>query len=131
MTTSTQTYTIVQLDDVEDMAPKFGLEQVQEARFATKQLGLEQLGVLDLRMKPSQRPPFAHHHEQQEELYVVLEGSGTIQLDDVEHGITAGDAIRIAPSVSRALSSGREGLRVLCIGAPALSGGRNDAQMEH
>lgn len=129
MTTDASTHTIVQLDDIEDMAPKFDLGAVQEARFATKPLGLEQLGLLDLRMKPNQQAPFAHHHDAQEELYVVVSGSGTIQLDDHEHEITAGSAIRIAPSVVRSMNSGPDGLRVLCFGAPAVSDGTNDAQM--
>jgi uncharacterized cupin superfamily protein len=128
--TTTASHTIINLDDVEDMAPKFNLGDVQEARFAGTALGLQQLGLLDLRMKPDQSAPFAHHHEQQEELYVVVSGSGTIRLDDEQFEIREGDAIRIAPPVVRSLASGPGGLRIFCFGAPAVSDGSNDAKME-
>lgn len=122
-------HTIIQLDDIEDMAPKFGLDRIQEARFVGNALGLTQLGMADIRMKPDQASPFTHHHREQEELYVVLAGSGTIRLDDHVQAITAGAAVRIAPGVERSLASGPEGLRVLCIGAPAVSRGENDAEL--
>lgn len=122
-------YTRIQLTDIEDMAPKFGLGDVQEARFATKSLDAEQTGLAYLRMKPDQQG-FSHHHEEQEELYVVLEGSGTATLDGTEEPLQALDVIRVAPATERSFASGPDGMHLLAFGVPAVSDGANDAVID-
>lgn len=122
-------HTIVNLKEVEDAAPKFGLDELGEARFATKPLGCEQTGLAYLRMRPGKRQPFAHHHTQQEELYVVLAGSGRAKLDDEIVELRAMDSIRVAPRATRAFEAGEDGLDLLAFGAPAVSSGENDAVM--
>ncbi len=117
------------LAELDDVAPKFGLGDVQEARFATKPLEAEQTGLSYIRMKPDQQPPFAHRHDEQEELYLVLAGSGRVLLDGEAHDVKALDAIRVNASVTRAFESGPDGLDVVAFGAPAVSGGTNDAVM--
>jgi quercetin dioxygenase-like cupin family protein len=109
-------YTIKQLTDVEDSAPKFGFGDIQEARFAKKDLEAEQTGVTYLRVKPGQRSPFAHKHDVAEEVYVVLAGAGRVKLDDQVHEIAALDAIRVAPGVIRAFEAGPAGIEVLAVG---------------
>jgi quercetin dioxygenase-like cupin family protein len=122
-------FTITNLAELDDVAPKFGLGDVQEARFATKPLEAEQTGLSYVRMKPDQQPPFAHRHEEQEEVYLVLRGSGRVLLDGEAHDVKALDAIRVDASVVRAFESGPDGLDVVAFGAPAVSGGTNDAVM--
>jgi uncharacterized cupin superfamily protein len=122
-------FTHANLDELEDMAPKFGYQDLQEARFATKPLDCEQTGLAYVRVKPGMQQPFAHRHEQQEELYVVLEGSGVALLDDERVDLHQHDVLRLAPSVARRLEAGPEGLAVLCFGDPAVSEGRNDAEL--
>jgi uncharacterized cupin superfamily protein len=109
-------YTIKNLREVEDMAPRFGLDEVQEARFARGDLGAETIGVSFLRVKPGCRQAFAHRHEQAEEVYVVLSGRGQIKLDDDVHEVEAMDAIRVAPTTARAFEAGPEGLELLVFG---------------
>ena len=75
-------YTLKKLTDVEDSAPKFGYDELQEARFATRDLEAEHTGVSHHRVKPGKRQGFAHKHDEAEEVYVVLKGSGRIKLDD-------------------------------------------------
>jgi hypothetical protein len=60
-------YTLVNLREVEDMAPKFGFAPNVEARFARKPLELDQSGVSYFRIAPEFRMPFGHRHETQEE----------------------------------------------------------------
>src|SRR5436309_14291687 len=60
--------------DVEDQAPKFGMPEGLESRFARSQLGGETLGVTLFTLAPGFRMPFGHKHEQQEEAYVVVRG---------------------------------------------------------
>src|SRR5689334_23036180 len=106
-------YTKKNLQEVDDSAPKFGFGERQEARFAGEDLGAEATGFALMRVKPGQRQGFAHRHDQAEEVYVVLSGSGRIKLDDEVVDLVALDAIRIAPGVARALEADDEGLEYL------------------
>jgi quercetin dioxygenase-like cupin family protein len=110
-------YTHKKLTDVKDSAPEFGLGDVQEARFAKGELEAERTGVTYFDVKPNQRSPFGHKHDEAEEVYVVIAGSGRMKLDDEIIEITELDAIRVAPEVVRAFESGPDGIRVLAMGA--------------
>jgi mannose-6-phosphate isomerase-like protein (cupin superfamily) len=111
-------YTIKNLKDVEDSAPKFGMSDVLEARFAREELGLENAGVSYQRLEPDTRLPFGHKHTEQEELYVVVGGSGRIKLDDDILELRQWDAVRIPPGAMRNLEAGPAGLEVVLFGAP-------------
>lgn len=110
-------YTHKKLTDVEDSAPRFGFGEVQEARFANDDLDTERTGVSLHRVKPGKRQGFAHRHENAEEVYVVLSGSGRAKLDDDIVELEALHALRVAPGVTRAFEAGDEGLQVLAVGA--------------
>ena len=109
-------YTIFNLRKSEDMAAKHGFGDKQEARFPWRDLDAEATGVGLITVKPGMRQPFAHRHDQAEEIYVVLRGSGKAHLDDEVTEVGEMDAIRIAPSVVRSLEAGDEGLEVLAFG---------------
>jgi mannose-6-phosphate isomerase-like protein (cupin superfamily) len=109
-------YTLKRLTDVEDSAPGFGFGDVQEARFANDDLETEDTGVSHLRVKPGERQAFAHRHENAEEVYVVLAGSGRVKLDDEIVEIEALDAIRVAPGVTRQFEAGSDGIELLAFG---------------
>ncbi|MCW2983687.1 MAG: cupin protein [Conexibacter sp.] len=109
-------HTIKNLREVDDMAPKFGFDAVQEARFAWRDLDAEKTGLAFMRVKPGQRQAFAHRHDEAEEIYVIIGGSGRIKLDDEILDVSAMDAIRIAPGVARALEGGPEGVEYLAFG---------------
>ena len=115
-------YTIKNLkDDVEDQAVKHGLSPELEARFARDDLGSEQVGISYQRLAPDFKQPFAHHHGEHEELYVVVGGGGRMRLGDESVELRRWDAVRVSPGTVRALAAGPEGLEVLAIG-PAGSG---------
>lgn len=101
---------------MEDQAPKFGFDQVQEARFPYRDLEAETIGMAFHRVKPGRRQAFAHRHIQAEEIYVVLSGSGRIKLDGDVRDVGPLDAIRIAPKVARAFEAGDEGLELVVFG---------------
>jgi uncharacterized cupin superfamily protein len=109
-------YTIKNLRAIRDVAPKFGFDAVQEARFAREELGAETIGLAFHVVKPGQRQAFAHRHEQAEEIYVVLAGSGRVKLGDELHEVKAMDAVRVAPPVPRAFAAGPDGLELLVFG---------------
>jgi mannose-6-phosphate isomerase-like protein (cupin superfamily) len=109
-------YTLKRLTDVEDSAPRFGFQEVQEARFAKDELHAEHTGVSHHRLKAHRRQAFAHRHEQAEEVYLILAGSGRLKLDDDVVELGPLDAIRVAPEVIRAFEAGPEGLEILAFG---------------
>jgi mannose-6-phosphate isomerase-like protein (cupin superfamily) len=109
-------YTIKNLRDVENVAPKFGFEETQEARFAYADLQAESTGLAFHIVKPGCRQAFAHRHQKAEEIYVVLSGNGRIKLDDEIRDIRQLDAIRVAPQVARSFEAGPDGLELLACG---------------
>ena len=110
-------YTHMNLSEVKDSAPGFGADEFQEARFAREDLEAEQAGLAHIKVKPGKRMPFAHKHEEAEEIYVVIAGSGRIKLDDEIVGLTRLDAIRVAPTVIRAFEAGPDAdLELLAFG---------------
>ncbi|HEY6760531.1 MAG TPA: cupin domain-containing protein [Baekduia sp.] len=112
-------YTVSNLHDVEDAAPRFGMEATGEARFASRDLGLTESGVSLQKLAPGATQPFGHRHHRQEELYVILGGAGRVKLDDEVVDLRPWDAVRVDAEVTRAFSAGPDGLELLAFGAPA------------
>ncbi|HEX4110406.1 MAG TPA: hypothetical protein VHX88_19920 [Solirubrobacteraceae bacterium] len=110
-------FTLRNLRDVEDSAPKFGLDAVGEARFAREELGAEQSGVAYHRLKPGCRQSFGHRHDEAEEVHVVLSGGGRVRMDEEIVELRPLDALRIAPAVTRAFEAGPDGMELLVFGA--------------
>ena len=110
-------YTIKNLRDVKDSAPDFGFEELQEAHFGHGELEAERTGFAYMVVKPGKRQGFAHRHDEAEEVYVVVGGSGRVKLGDDVKDIGHLDAIRVAPSVVRAFEAGDDGLELLAFGA--------------
>ena len=111
-------YTKVNLaDDVPDMAAGAGVEGMK-AHFAAGALETEKTGLSLQRVEPNTRIPFGHHHEVQEEIYVVIAGSGTARLGDEEVEVGPLDAIRVAPELTRNFEAGPDGLDFLAFGGP-------------
>jgi mannose-6-phosphate isomerase-like protein (cupin superfamily) len=109
-------YSIKNLRQVEDSAPKHGFSEVGEARFPRSDLRAENTGLAYHVLRPNKRQAFAHKHDEAEEIYVVLSGSGRIKLDEDVIELETMDAIRLAPSVVRALEAGPDGLELLAFG---------------
>lgn len=109
-------YTLRNLDQVRDSAPDFGQGHVQEIRFATGDLDAESTGLALKRIRPNTRVTLGHRHEQAEEVYVVLSGSGRAKLDDEIVTLTPLDALRVAPTVTRSFEGGSQGLDLLAFG---------------
>lgn len=62
---------------------------------------------------------FAKRPEQlgQEEVYVALRGSGTLEADGEQYRIDPDHIVRVGPAVKRKVTAGSEGLRLLALGA--------------
>jgi mannose-6-phosphate isomerase-like protein (cupin superfamily) len=109
-------FTFKKLTDVEDSAAKFGVGDVQEARFAKDDLEAEDTGLSNHRQNAGKRQAFAHRHENAEEVYVVLGGAGRVKLDDAIVELERLDAIRVSPGVIRMFEAGPQGLELLAFG---------------
>ncbi len=82
MSEESSSYTIKNLTETKDSAPEHGLADTCEAYFATDELDAERTGFSLQIIKPDQRQTFGHVHEEAEEVYVVVAGSGRVKLDD-------------------------------------------------
>ena len=114
-------YTIKNLKEVEDSsdASTPGIER----RFARRHIDSKHLGVSYFRFAPGVRSPTAHSHREQEEVYVVLGGSGRIRLDDEIRELRQWDVVRVSPPTIRAFEAGADGLELIAIGSDRPEGG--------
>lgn len=112
----TTQHAVTNLDSAENMAPKYGMGDICEARAVRKDLGAEGVGLSEYRMKPGRRIGFGHRHGESEEMYVVLAGSGRFKLEDEIVDVAAKDVVYCPPAVMREWESGPEGLHLLAFG---------------
>ena len=117
--------------DLDDVGANFGGSPDLEFRLATDVLGLEESGLSYQHVPSGYRFPYGHTHETQEEVYVVLRGSGRMKLDDEIVELEELDAVRVPPGTWRGYEAGPEGLELLVIGAPHLGANpRGDVEGE-
>jgi mannose-6-phosphate isomerase-like protein (cupin superfamily) len=114
-------FTATNLKQVEDAAADSGADI--EARFARKHLDSWHLGVSYFRYGPGIRSPSGHRHREQEEVYIVVGGSGRIRLDDEIVELRQWDVVRVAPDVVRAFEGGPDGLELIAVGSDRPEGG--------
>jgi mannose-6-phosphate isomerase-like protein (cupin superfamily) len=110
-------YTHKNLTEVDDAAPGFGFGEMGQIRFAKDDLDAERTGITHMKLNPGTRMPFGHVHEEAEEIYVVIAGSGLMKMDDEIVEIVELDAIRISPQTARGFEAGPEGISLLAVGA--------------
>ena len=118
-------FTIANLKEIDDSAGEHAPKL--EAHFARRHLDSEHLGVSYFRYGPGFRSPMGHSHREQEEVYIVIGGSGRIKLNDEIVELRQWDAVRIGPGGTRQLEAGPDGLEYLAFGAP--NTGAGDAEM--
>jgi len=114
-------YTIINLKEIDNSAGEYAPDL--EAYFGRKHLDSEHLGVSYFRYGPGFRSGIGHSHREQEEVYVVVNGSGRIKLNDDIVELRQWDVVRVAPATVRALEGGPDGLEFIAIGADRPEGG--------
>lgn len=104
-------YSIVRIDDIEAVVSG----SFRRARAA---LGVESFGMQILELPPNSPhyPEHDHRADGQEEVYVVLRGSGEIEIDGTRYLIDRDTLARVGPSLTRKLWPGPDGMRVLVLG---------------
>lgn len=110
-------YTKKNIRELDDAAEQFGLAPELEARFGRNAVDARRGGFSYQKLAPGFRQPFGHRHEEQEEIYVVLSGSGRAKVNDDVVDLHELDALRVDPDAWRAFEAGDDGLEYLVFGA--------------
>jgi quercetin dioxygenase-like cupin family protein len=113
-------YTIKSIDEFEEMEGSGNATW----RLARKTLDAESFGFNVVDIAPGgQIPEHDHTGDNQEEVFIILDGRGTIVADDTEHDAPAGTFCRYAPEVNRTIRNKSDAnVRALLIGVPVDSG---------
>jgi mannose-6-phosphate isomerase-like protein (cupin superfamily) len=87
-------------------------------KLAGAELGVEFFGlqVLDFPPNFTHYPEHDHAEDGQEEVYVVLRGSGSFEIEGERIPLDPDHILRVAADTRRKLEPGPEGIRVLAIG---------------
>ena len=85
--------------------------------FAGKSLGLSNLGMNAIRMPPNWEhyPEHDHAADNEEELYIPLEGSGTLHAEGQTYPMTRGLLIRVGAATKRKIVPGPDGMTLLAL----------------
>lgn len=104
-------YTRTNVDEVEPVADAM--------HFLRDPLECEKLGVTLVDCDPGWTGK-AHDHAEagHEEVYLLLEGEATVEIEGEEVSLRAGDAVRISPESTRQIRNGDVESRFVLAGAP-------------
>lgn len=105
-------YTIVHVDDIEGAGPTGGV------KFVRRELGVDAFGVNWFELPPNAEG--VEHDEsdtQQEEVNVVVAGSGRWRIDGEEVEVRRGTFLRFDPDTTRMPIAGPDGMTFVGIGA--------------
>jgi uncharacterized cupin superfamily protein len=90
-----------------------------------RQLGVTSFGLNQLVLQPGQRGRI-HRHREQEEVYLVLEGTLSLLVEGEEQTLERGELARVAPAVRRQLLNRGPGrLVLLALGGSGEHAGRD------
>ncbi len=109
-------YTKINLSEVKDLAPEFGMSETGEARFARQQLGAQNIGLTYYKVNGGNRLGFGHTHREVEEAYVVLSGAGRFKVQDDVFDVGPRDVVYVAPGAVREWEAGEDGMEMLAFG---------------
>jgi uncharacterized cupin superfamily protein len=88
-------------------------------RFVRRELGVEAFGINWFELPPNVE---GYEHDEagsgQEEVNVVVRGSGVYRIDGEEVPVRAGTFLRFDPETTRCPVAGPDGMTVLAVGAP-------------
>jgi len=85
---------------------------------ARAELGIEAFGVqvMDFDANEGRYPEHDHSWDGQEELYLVLRGSGEIEIEGARHRLDPETMVRVSAGVKRKVLTGDEPMRLLAVG---------------
>jgi quercetin dioxygenase-like cupin family protein len=87
-------------------------------RFVRRELGVEAFGINWFELPPNFGGQTHDERESgQEEVNVVVRGSGTYEIDGEEVAVREGDVLRFDPETTRGPTSGPDGMTFVAVGA--------------
>ncbi len=105
-------YSLVHVDDIEPAGPGGAV------RFVRRELGVEAFGINWFELGPG---VVGREHDEsetgQEEVYVVVRGSGRVKVGDEVVELRQWDAIRFDKDTMRNMEAGPDGIEYLAFGA--------------
>jgi mannose-6-phosphate isomerase-like protein (cupin superfamily) len=109
---------VKKIEEVEAYAGPKAISGIR-MRPAARALGVTAWGMSVFEIDPGVTGYPEHNHERdgQEEVYVVLRGSATLQTGDERIEATVGTMVRVGPGQRRKWLPGPDGVRVLAIGS--------------
>jgi mannose-6-phosphate isomerase-like protein (cupin superfamily) len=75
------------------------------------------MNVIEIDAGCTRYPEHDHAKDGQEEVYVVLDGDGTVEAGGERTALTRGTLVRVGPSVKRKFLPGPRGIVLLALGA--------------
>jgi hypothetical protein len=105
-------YSLVHVDDIEPAGPGGAV------RFVRRELGVEAFGINWFELPPNTE---GREHDEsgtgQEEVNIVVRGSGVYRIEGVDVPVRAGSILRFDPETTRVPVAGPEGMTMIGIGA--------------
>jgi hypothetical protein len=105
-------YSVVRIDEIAPSGPGSAV------RFVRRELGVEAFGVNWFELPPNAE---GHKHDEsdsgQEEVNVIVRGSGVYRIEEEEVPFAAGTIFRFDPETTRQPVAGPEGFTMVAIGA--------------
>ena len=87
-------------------------------KLVAQSLGVTSLGVNILDIPPgfSDYPEHDHSEDGQEELYIPISGSATLEVEGEEHTLEPGTLIRVGAGTSRKIVTQGDAVRIIALG---------------
>jgi quercetin dioxygenase-like cupin family protein len=105
-------YSVVHVDDIEPGGPGGAV------RFVRRELGVQAFGINWFELAPGQE---GREHDEsdtgQEEVNVIVRGSGTYRIDGQDVPVREGSFLRFDPETTRAPVAGPDGMTIVAVGA--------------
>lgn len=118
------------LDQIIEHELPMGPQVIQGKVFVGQALGTTGSELSFQTLVPGQDSGFLHTHKTHEELYFILKGEGTYQVDGEQFPVSEGTVVRVGPEGRRALkNTGDKNLTMLCIQYKANAFGEADSPM--
>lgn len=118
MTDQAKNFTAIHIGPLESLLDH-EFRRLKGKYFIGEELGLTGCEASLNRLPAGKGMPFVHAHTKNEELYIVLRGSGTFFVDGDEFPVQEGSLVRVAPQGERSWKAGDEDLYFICIQAEA------------
>jgi len=105
-------YSIINVDEIEAAGPGGAV------RFVRRELGVEAFGINWFEIPPnSEGKEHDEEDTRQEEVTVIIRGSGVYRIDGKEIPVRVGTFMRFDPETTRIPVAGPEGLTIIAVGA--------------